>query len=371
MKKFWFCRQAIGLLLAAVLAIVTGCGGSGGSGSSAYSPSPAKTRSWKMGFYNTPPRYGDVALAVQNIDRFSTRAEVVMIHEELPWDLLLDGTTSMSNILDTKQDLIAYLKSKGLGIYFMADLTDGLSRGEEPPALRRLSRSITESAVQQRYRAYVLGFVTRFAPEYVGLTAETNLVRRAAPGTVYSAMVQAANAAASDLISAGVTAPLSVSVQVETAWGVLGGDGTYAGIEQDLADFPFIQVLGLSSYPYFGYAKPADIPDTYYSRLLHGRSLPVIVCEGGWPSATAGSIESSPLLQGGYIQRHAALLDSVGARAVIQTLFTDIDLSSVPKPYPDSLPLFTTLGLMVLYGDTFQAKPALAEWDALFARTLK
>ncbi len=324
-----------------------------------------------MGFYYTPPRFGNIALALENIDRFSTRAEVVMIHEELPWDLLLDGSTAMADILNTKQDLITYLKSKGLSIYFMADLTDGLSRGEEPPALRRLGRSITEVAVRQRYRDYVLGFVNRYQPEFVGLTAETNLVRQMADPSVYAAMIQAANAAAADLVSAGVTTPLSVSVQVETAWGVLGGSGTYAGIEQDLADFPFIQVLGLSSYPYFAYSTPENIPDAYYSRLLNGRSLPVVICEGGWVSASAGSYVSSPSLQARYLSRQADLLNIVQARAVVQTLFTDIDLSSVPAPYPSSLPLFTSLGLMALNSDTFQAKPALSVWDELFARPLK
>jgi hypothetical protein len=368
MKKCWFYQWAVFVLMAGVFANVSGCGG---SGDSVIYSAPESTRSWKMGFYYTPPRFGDVALALENIDRFSARAEVVMIHEELPWDLLLDGATTMDDILDTKRDLIAYLKSKGLNIYFMADLTDGLSRGEEPSALRRLGRSIAEVTVQQRYRDYVLGFVTRFEPEYVGLTAETNLVRLAAEPAVYAAMVQAANAAAADLVSAGVTTPLSISVQVETAWGVLGGNGTYEGIEQDLVDFPFVQLLGLSSYPYFGYSTPENIPDAYYSRLLSGRSLPVVICEGGWASVSAGSFVSSPQLQARYIRRQADLLDSVQARAVIQTLFTDIDLSSVPEPYPDNLPLFTSLGLMVLEGNTFLAKPALAVWDELYARSLE
>lgn len=44
-------------------------------------------------------------------------------------------------------------------------------------------------------------------------------------------------------------------------------------------------------------------------------------------------------------------------------------LSSVPEPYPGNLPLFTSLGLMVLDGNTFQAKPALAVWDELDARS--
>ena len=111
------------IMMFLALCVVTACSGS----DSVEDPAPDRpTRSWEMGFYNTAPRYGDVALAIENIDLFSTRSEVVMIHEELPWDLLLDGSSSMDAILDTKEALIAYLKSKGLTLFFMADLTDGL-----------------------------------------------------------------------------------------------------------------------------------------------------------------------------------------------------------------------------------------------------
>ena len=294
------------------LCVLTACNGSSDSDNS-ENPAPL-TRSWEMGFYNTAPRYGDVGLAIENIDLYSTRSEVVMIHEELPWDLLLDGSSSMDAILDTKEALIVYLKSKGLTLFFMADLTDGLSREEEPPLLRDMGRSITELAVQQRYRDYVLAFAVRFQPAVIGLTAETNLVRQAADPAVYATMVQAVNNAAADLISAAVTAPLMISVQVETAWGVLGGTAPYEGV---------------------------------------------------------ATIASSPQLQARYIVRHAELLESIQAVAVIQTMFTDIDLTSILQPYPANLPLFSTLGLMQLVNDNFEAKPGLAEWDNLIARSFE
>lgn len=358
-------RLMIALTATFLMMVMSGCG------SSSSSSSESATRTWQMGFYQVAPRFGDIPLAIQNIDLFSQRAELVVMHQELPWDLLLDGTTSLTFILDGDVALIDYFRAKGLNLFFMADLTDGLSRGEEPPKLRALSRSITESAVQQRYRDYVVGFVQRFQPEYIGLTAETNLVRREAPAAVYNAMVQAANDAAADLIALGVTSPLLVSVQVQTAWGGLGGAGTYVGVEQDFTDFPFIDMLGLSSYPYFDYAQPEDLPDNYYSRLLNGRTIDTMVAEGGWPSVSVGSIVATPEIQARYITRHADLLDSIQARAMAQTLFTDLDLSSIPTPYPANLPLFASLGLMELSGSNFVAKPSLAAWDALFARSLK
>ncbi len=335
----------VGLALAATL-LVSGCGGHDNT---------------------APPPCQDVAIALENINRFSARAGVVMIHEELPWADLLAGMAVGDILARDKVDLVNYLRGRGLRLLFMADLSDGLSRGQEPPQLRDAGRTITEPAVQQLYRDYVLGFVQTFHPDVIGLTSETNLVRASAPANVYEAVVAAANAAAADLAAAPATAPLMISVQVETAWAVLGGHGPYVGIAQDLVCFPFIQVLGLASYPYFGYPQPADIPDDYFQRVTAGAAVPVMLCERGWASASIDTLVSSPAMQASYVREPAGLLDSVDATAAVQTLFTDIDLDSLSDPYPPLLPLFTTVGLMELSGDTFVAKPALTVWDSPWA----
>jgi hypothetical protein len=267
------------LMLSPLFALIHGCGG-GNGGNDEEPPTPTMTRTWEMGFFYTPPRLF-VAAVLQTIDLFSTRSDVAVIHEELPWTDLINGVDPDTILANNKVGLVNYLRSKGQRLFFMADLTDGLSRGEEAPQLRQLGRSITEPEIQQHYRDYVLAVAATLQPEYIGLAAETNLIRQAATPAVYNAVIQAANAAAADLNTAGVTAPLLVSVQVETGWGMLNGSGLYVGVETDFSDFPFMQVLGLSSYPYFGYEQPEDIPDNYYSRLLNGRSTPAMVCEGG------------------------------------------------------------------------------------------
>ena len=127
--------------------------------------------------------------------------------------------------------------------------------------------------------------------------------------------------------------PLYVSVQVETAWGKLGKQGSYTGIDQDLRDFPFVNVLGLSSYPYLGgFTDPDQIPLDYYTRVRGARPLPVMVVEGGWPSASVrGMFSSSPEMQARYIARQSKLLDEANALAVFQLSFADLDLGSFPK----------------------------------------
>ncbi len=355
-------RQVLGATLSFAAAPLSGCG----SGDAGQTPSPsALTRSWKMGFSPNPPRY-TVAAVLQGIDLWSRRAELAIIHEELPWTDLLAGMTPDAILDRDKVQLVQYLRSKGLLLIVMGDLNDGLAREQDAPQLRALGRSIVEPAVQQLYRSYMLAVDRKLTPQVLGLVAECNLIRAAA-SNLYPAVRQAANDAAADLRAAGSRTTLMASVQVETAWGRLGGNGAYVGIETDFADFPFVETLGLSSYPYFGWSAPEDIPLDYYRRLLAGRSLPAMVVEGGWPSAGAGAIASSADTQARYIARHADLLDQVGAKAWLQLQFADIDLAALPPPLPPNLPLFASIGLA---DSDFIAKPALATWDTLFARKL-
>lgn len=353
------------LLAAASSALALGSAGCGGGAPTpAPPPPPTSTRSWKMGFFPTPPKY-DTATLLHGVDLWSTRAELAVIHEELPWTELLAGTSADTILERDKLPLVQVYRSKGLQLYFMADLTDGLSRAEEAPQLRALGRSIGEPAVQQVYRDYVAAVIRKLAPDYIGLAAETNLIRALAPASVYAAVVQAANGAAAALRPL-TSVPMFVSVQVETAWGVFTHT-PYAGVDTDLHDFPFTQILGLSSYPFFSYAQPEDLPADYYSRLLTGHGLKAMVVEGGWSSASAGSISSSPEMQARYITRQSQLLDSIDALGVVQLMFADLDLSTYPQPQPASLVQFAHLGLT---DSSFAAKPALAAWDALFARKL-
>lgn len=330
-------------------------------------PPSAATRSWRMGFSNLPPRvtFDDV---MRTIELWSKRGDLAAMHEEPPWAELLAGTSPDFILQRDKVGLADTYRGKGMQLLFMTDLTDGLDRSQEAPGLRALGRSLSEPAVQQALRGWVLGVSRVLKPEYLGLAAETNLIRSAAP-SIYPAVRQTANDAAADLRAAGTNSLLFVSVQVEVAWG-RPGNGVFAGIAADRADFAFMQMIGLSSYPYFGYAQPEDLPADYYSRLQSASApLPMMLCEGGWPSQGVGSgpatIQSTPALQARYVPRIAALLDSVAARGWIQLTFTDIDLSGWPPPIPPNLLAFTTLGFV----DTqYAAKPALAQWDALFAR---
>ena len=346
---------ALPLVLTAALAA---CGdGSGPSG---------PPRSFLMGFSAIPPRLDSTAQVIAAIDNWAPHADAAIMHVSPPWSAMLGGVDPDSAVLIVQVPLANYFRAKGFRIVFTVDATDGLNRAAEAPELVSAGRSITDTAVQRVYREWTLSVANRIHPEYLGLAAETNLIKALAPDSVYQALKTMTNAVAAQIAAASLPSTLFVSVQVETAWG--RPTGPYVGIAQDRADFPFVRAIGLSSYPYLGgFAEPESLPLNYYSRIVQGTTLPVLVVEGGWPSISVGSVTSSPAKQVRFIERQERLLDSARARGVFQLTFYDLDLSASPPPPGSILPLFTHLGLA---DSAMHAKPALATWDRVFRRQL-
>ena len=350
-------RLRITLLAALTAALATACGDGAG---------PVRApRPFLMGFSAVPPRE-DSTILIAAINYWIPHADAAIIHASPPWTALAGGVSPAAAVDDLEMPLANYYRAKGLALVFTVDATDGLNRAAEAPELVALGRSVTDTAIQRLYRAWVAAVATRVHPDYLGLVAETNLIRAAAPDSVYQAVRVMANAAADDVRVAAVSTTLYVSIQVEVAWGRLGGSGPYQGIAQDLTDFPFVRAIGLSSYPYLaGFAVPESLPLDYYSRIAHDAALPVLVVEGGWPSISVGAVASSPAVQRRYIVRQAALLDSARARGVFQLTFYDLDTTGLNLPPSSILGLFTHLGLA---DSAMHPKSALGAWDSVRAR---
>lgn len=354
----------IGSLMAAaiVASIATAC---------ATKPSTSPTvaaRSYRMGFSNQPPVLTESSV-VATINLWSKRADAAILHLTPPWTQLLAGGNSDSLVNVQELGLVQYYRSLGLEVVVEVDVTNGLDRSAEAPALDSAGRSISEPAVQQLYRNFVGSIVRLLAPDYLGLASEVNLIEVDAPAPVYTAVVQMTNAAATEVRALSGTLPLYISVQVETAWGRFSPGHVYVGIAQQFTDFPFITVLGLSSYPYLGgFTDPSQVPLDYYTRLDSIHPIPMMVVEGGWASVSAGGFTSTPQAQVRYISRQMQLLDSAHAIGVFQLEFADINLASYPIPQGSIIPLFATIGLV---DSTLTPKPALAPWDSAFARPRK
>ena len=323
-------------------------------------------RTYRMGFSCLPPRL-TIPEVLRTIDEVGKHADGALMVVEVPWKALLAGTGAAELVRRDNLPVAQLFRQRGMPVVATVELANGLDRRAESEALVTLGRSITEPEVQRAYRDFVVAFDSVVRPEWLALAMETNLTRAAAKPAVYGAVVTMTNAAAAQLRAAGSQTQLMVSVQVETAWGRLAGagGGTFVGVARDRADFPFVQVLGLSSYPYLGgFAAPEQIPLDYYTRVATGWDVPMMVVEGGWTSGSVPGVTSSPELQARWIRRQMQLADEAKLIGVYQITFTDLDLGSYPVPSGSILPLFAQLGLV---DASYRAKPALAVWDSVVA----
>ncbi|MBI3219563.1 MAG: hypothetical protein HYZ44_08630 [Bacteroidetes bacterium] len=334
--------------------------------------SVATTRTYYMGFQNSAPRYDDFNLILQTLGLWSTRADAAMITTEVPWDSLLAGKTPQQYVKNNYVGLVEYYRTKKFKLWVYIDPQNGLNRTSDANSLVAVGKSIAQPEMQKLYRRFVVVMDSMLHPDHLGLALETNLIRVAAPSSIYNGVKKAANDAVADVRAIDPTVKLSVSVQADVAWGKLLGNGTYVGIQQDFTDFPFIEELGVSSYPYFDFSNPDDIPTDYYSKLVQGKSLKLMITEGGWTSSSfdgpnqkvvAGSLEA----QQKYITRQSQLLDAAPSIAWFQLPFTDIDLTKIPANVDPSIRYFSYLGLVDI---NLQPKPSLTAWDNIFQRKL-
>lgn len=359
-------RRAASTVMAVALVAVGASSCKVAEGEPAGEDSSLGVRSYKLGFANVPPT-DELALAVRSLQLWAVRADAAIIHSEPPWTAILAGE-SMTSILARDWDgVVQFWRAKGMDVVIVVDPSNGIERQSDSDNLRKAGRSMTDPAIQALYRQWVRAMVTRYHPAGIGLVAETNLIRDAAPPALYSAIVGAANAAAADVRTIDATIPRFITVQVEHAWGRLAGTNRYAGVEQDFRDFPFTEWLGFSSYPYLGgFTEPSQVPDDWYTRPLGGRAIPTLVTEGGWSSANTAAVQSSPERQARWIHRQGELAARLKPRYLFQLMFTDLS----PRVFGNEPRLLPFLRLGVV--DTaLVPKPALAAWDSLYRMTWK
>jgi len=324
----------------------------------------ASRRTFRMGFMNSAPSIV-FSKVLQSLDMWTQRSDATIVSLQVPWDSLYNGETVAQYVNYNFSWYPAYFRGKNMKIWVFVDPANGLNRATDANDLAALGKSIAQSGPQQVYVNFCRAMDSILQPDYMGLALETNAIRGLSPDSVYQGVVAAANSAATQIKAMDSHVKLGVSVQCDFAWGLLTGS-RYAGVDKDFTDFPFIQALGISSYPYFVFNQASDIPGNYYSRLLQNHNVPVYISESGWSSQTVGTYTENAQKQADYILRQFQLLDSVNAIAYFQLTFTDINLYA--SGTASGLDPFAYIGIV----DTnLNAKPALAAWDSIYHKTLK
>jgi len=317
-----------------------------------------------MAFSFVPPRQ-TVPDVIRTIDEFSSHADAVIDHRDVPWAKLLAGTTPEAFIASDMQGLYDYLATKHLVTDIMLEPADGLDRTKEARELIAAGKSMADIDVQENYVAFAVAVARRFHPQYMGLGSEVNVLLDTLPASARAGLIRMCAEAAAQIKTVSPKTKVYVSVQTEYAWGKLIGDVPFRGVEGTFTSFPFTEVLGVSTYPYFAWPTPADVPSNYFNRMKGTRTIPIVIDEGGWTSGTAGTIQSTDARQAEWITKLCSLADKSNALSIGQLTYTDLDLTGIGGTDGTTLSLFSHLGVT----DTqWHAKPALAAWDAQFKR---
>ncbi len=289
---------------------------------------------------------------------WSQHADAMIVHLDMPWTrLLVNETDPVELVHELLVPAVAQMNQLGIiDLFVTLDVTDHLDRSQESPQLLAINRSITEPSVQLAYAAFARAVVDVLNVTALGLAAETNFIRLAADPKVFRAVVKMARLAKNVIPR---TQSTYISVQVEVAWGLLHGNGTFLGIEDDLRDFEFTDFLGFSVYPYFVFDSPSQIPRNYLTRLSSSKQL--IISEMGW-----SSFNNSANKQAEFISLLGTLVQPFESQfvAILQPQFPDLNLTAFfpSGNVPPGLDDFSMVGLV---NDDLTPKPALEMWDKL------
>ena len=322
-----------------------------------------------FGFFPTPPE-PTASSSVDNIKRMSGHADVLLFQEQVPWLDFQEGVDSESPRVTVVGDLVDYVEFYGMRTIMVVDPLNGLNRREfqgVPAEWGEVNFSTPE--IRTAYQSFAVRLARDYQPAYLGLASEINTYLDAYPEDAehFISLYKETYAAVKEVSP-------DTQVFVTFQWDDLNrldGDGTAYDIkwEQIEAFEPELDIWAVSSYPYFFFDTPADIPGDYYSPLLARTDKPLAIAESGWTSRDLSEITGSPEKQAEFLRKVDA---QIGDRLAfwINLLYADLNWEDYRIVFAEqgtvedmtTLSNFIHLGLTTADGEP---KPALTVWDEL------
>lgn len=319
-----------------------------------------------MGWGLTPPEPSEASV-IATAQAMAEVAEYAIIQQPVPWARLFAGEDLGGLVAETR-GLADFLRGLGLRIVFLVDPLDGLDRTSEPPELVQAGRSILEPEIRALHEAYTLEIAREVRPDYFGLASEINTLAAHGSPELYVELVDLVNTLASQIRMILPATAVFVSFQVDDAWNLFPLPDPPIDHFALVDDFD-VDVLGLSSYPFFVWPTPAEIPDDYFSRFRVATDLPLILVEGGWSSESVDGLQGSPEAQAEFLRRFEELLDGVESPLWVMLIFADFDVGAfgLTPERQSALGRFSRMGIV----DTeLRPKPAYDVWVDILSRAL-
>lgn len=216
------------------------------------------------------------------------------------------------------------------------------------------TRSVPEDSSQ--LVSEVVGFVEENPVPYLGVGVETNtfLWEESVEEFEKYVVLFADVAAAVHEVAPGTK--VFPGFQLERLRGLKGGlfGDEPTDPEWDLLDrFPAADAIGFSTYPGLVFTHPDEMPDDYYSTILHHVDKPIVFTEVGWQAGgDLARWSGTPEKQATYVDAWVPELADVGDMVIWSFLWDQ-----------ETPPAFETMGLVPGSDDE---RPALQAWRELF-----
>ena len=351
------------------IAIVAGVGGSialaacgGGSGKPDRTTSGSE-RSFMMGISTLPRELNGTSYA-ETFDLAAAHGEMVLIQRTPPWSDFVPGADISETTAKTTASEKDAISSKHLRLFFALDPTDGATGrdrlAELPPSMA--GRDFSDADVRSAFLTYAQYVAINYHPAYMALGVEMNLYN--AKNKEDFENFKSLYFEAYDRVKGA-----SPDTQVTVTWQYEDLQGRLPTEDQHFPSWQLVKafdaktdVVAISTFPSFAYAKASDIPDVYYSQLRGFTEKPIVIAEMGFSSASGaqGINNGSEEEQAAFVKR--ALSEAEELRMPFVIWFAGWDPSYAKDT---AFSVFQHIGLLREDGSE---KPAWALWAAAARR---
>ncbi|MEW6062978.1 MAG: hypothetical protein AB1571_01225 [Nanoarchaeota archaeon] len=215
----------------------------------------------------------------------------------------------------------------------------------------QLLRPLNEDT-KQNYKNYLIQFVKKYKPKYIGLGIEVNMLSEKSPQD-FNSFVELYNEAYDEIKKASPDTKVFTVFQLEKMKGLNGG--LFGGTNNPdkaqwdlLKKFSKSDIIAFTTYPGLIYKNPSEIPQDYYTEIKFYTQKPISFTEIGWYSSNAiQGWESSESEQAEFITTFFSLTKDLNKEFSIWSFMYD---QNVIEP-------FNSMGLITKDGSFKQA------WD--------
>ncbi|MBI5287778.1 MAG: hypothetical protein HY873_02270 [Chloroflexi bacterium] len=289
-----------------------------GSGSDEQ-PSAGNPRAFAMGI-STLPRELNAQAYAETFELAADAGGMVLIQRTPPWQDFLPGASVGDETTTTTAAEIDAIDANDLTLFFAIDPTDGATGRDRLAGLpaSHEGRDFSDPDIRAAFASYAEYVVINYRPAYLALGVEMNLYYQENQ-EAFEDFISLYEETYDRVKSTSPQTQVTVTFQFEDLQSLLPTE------DRHFPDWPLIarfedrmDVMAISTYPSFAYARATDIPDNYYSQLRGFTDKPIVIAEMGFASEPGETMNSgSETEQSAFVARILREAASLSMPAII------------------------------------------------------